>query len=190
MSLTMALEDEVQIVSYPGDGLSEALETHFEGEKVCCIALNVLRGYREDYFADESPSEEERSRIDRFMADAEAHWQRRDCPADWYILMFRRPNAEGIERIGFAGPLHHLPSPGWDFFDRQIAYRIESSDPVAEISLESLREAVRLYQEEDSASADDVVAARKLLAAAESHWQAKRLDPERELALWADLPVS
>ena len=190
MSLTMALENRVQIVSYPGDGFSEALETHFEGERVCCIALNVLKGYREDYLADESPSEEEKKRIDRFIADAEAHWERRDCPADWYILMFRRQDSGGIDGIGFADPLHHLPSPGWDFFERQIAPCIESSDPIVELSLASLREAVEFYEEENETGADDMAMTAQFLEAAETHWQAKGLDSERILALWADLPVA
>ena len=190
MSLTLAFENDLVKVSRPSDGLLEALETHFEGENVCCISLSVLRGYREDYYDEHNPGEEERELIDAFIADAEAHWTRRDCLDDWYMVMFRRTDEAGDIQIHFADPLRHVRSPGWDFFERHISLHIESSDAVTEISLSALRECARDYRTEDKASAKALASVAEFLADADAHWKERKLEQHDRLMLWADLPVA
>lgn len=190
MSLTVAFENDLVRVSRPSYGLLVALETHFEGEDVCCISLEVLKGYRADYYEDHKPGQEERLLIDAFIADAEAHWTRRDCLEEWYMVMFRRTDDEGDVQIHFADPLRHVRSPGWDFFERHISLHIESSDPVTEISLSALRECARDYRTEDRPSAAALGCVEEFLADVAAHWKDKKLEQNARLMLWADLPVA
>ena len=191
MSVTLALVGDTKPMPHPGENFQNALRDHLEEEiDACCITLNVLRGYRRDFFEEyEMIPVEEMERVNAFIKAAEAHWTEREAEDDWYIVMTYQLDGEGVEQIHFAEPLYHVPSPGWDFFSRQLSYNFDGLDPLASVSLESLRERVELYQDEDRATAEQAVYAHDFLEAAERVWSKFGRRAGDELLMWADLPL-
>ncbi len=189
MSVTVALLDRTTPMPHPGQKFADALREHLEPElDACCITLNVLRGYRNDHYAEHPAiTPAEMKRINAFIDAAESHWKKRGTMDDWYMIMKYESNGSG-QRIRFAESLKHLPSPGWDFFEKQLSSDFIHTDPIAAVSLASLSEKVSLYADEDGASPEQLAAARDFLSAAERRWNSEKQDPAEERLIWADLP--